>query len=106
MAGLLRFRCNMMALKILHKHSFIMLSLDLLFALRLGGGSNLAKPCSFELQNNSVARGFLGMVLCNTLFYSVCGTLLVKCMGLKNRHYTRVTGASPQLRGREENLQN
>ena len=89
-----------------------MLSLDLLFALRLGGGggggggSNLAKPCSFELQNNSVARGFLGMVLCNTLFYSVCGTLLVKCMGLKNRHYTRVTGASPQLRGREENLQN
>ena len=69
MAGLLSFRCNMMALKILHKHSFIMLSLDLSFALmRLWGwGLNSAKPCSFELQNNSVARKFLEMVLRNTV---------------------------------------
>ena len=69
MAGLLSFRCNMMALKILHKHSFIMLSLDLSFALmRLWGcGLDSAKPFSFELQNNSVAREFLEMVLCNTV---------------------------------------
>ena len=76
MAGLLSFRCNMMALKILHKHSFIMLSLDLSFALmRLwgggGGGLNSAKPCSFELQNNSIARKFLEMVLCNTVLHSL-----------------------------------